>query len=144
MTESLEQEVSIATKLRGANPQQAENARQFAIEAARLAANTRCHDVVVLDVRETSPVTDYLVLATGTSTRQMHTVADEVEEMSERQSNPAVSRAGDEGAANWIVLDCFDVVVHLFTDEARSYYNLDGLWGDAPKLEWEAAAPASI
>ena len=63
-----------------------EAARQFAVESARLAANTRCHNVVVLDVSGISPVTDFLVLATGTSPRQMKTVIDDLEEMAEAQN----------------------------------------------------------
>ena len=121
---------------------QGDAARRFAIEAARLAANTRCHNVAVLDVRLTSPVTDYLVIVTGTSTRQMKSVADQIEELSDQASNTPLSRAGDEGSSSWIVLDCFDVVVHLFTQEARLYYDLDGLWGDAQKVAWEATASA--
>ena len=140
----------------GAHPKQVEDpqqthpvaeneaARRFALEAARLSAATRCHNVVVLDVRGLSPVTDYMVLATGTSSRQMKTVADELEEFGGRSGNPLLSRAGDEGTSNWIAIDFFDVVIHLFDQEGRMYYDLDGLWGDAPKIEWEGAAAAAV
>ena len=116
-------------------------ARLFAIQAARLAANTRCHTVVVLEVSGISPVTDYLVLATGTSPRQMQTVCDQVEEMGEGQTPPnkAFSRQ-DDGSANWSCIDFIDVVVHVFSQDARSYYDLDGLWGDAKKVEWREEA----
>ena len=120
-----------------------ESAKRFAVEAARLAAATRCHNVSVLDVRGLSPVTDYLVLATGTSSRQMKTVADELEELGGNAGNPMLSRAGDESTSNWIAIDFFDVVIHVFDQEGRMYYDLDGLWGDAPKVEWEAAAAAT-
>jgi ribosome-associated protein len=143
----------IATKVKGAaTPTQVEeptkqtqpvaeneDARRFAIEAAQLAAATRCHNLVVLDVRGLSPVTDYMVLATGTSGRQMKTVADELEELGGKAGNPLLSRAGDEGTSNWIAIDFFDVVIHVFDQEGRMYYDLDGLWGDAPKVEWEGA-----
>jgi ribosome-associated protein len=121
-----------------------ENARRFAVESARLAAATRCHNVVVLDVRGLSPVTDYMILATGTSSRQMKSVADELEELGGKAGNPLLSRAGDEGTSNWIAIDFFDVVIHLFDQEGRMYYDLDGLWGDAPKVEWEAAEAATV
>ena len=121
-----------------------ENARQFAVEAARLAAATRCHNVVVLDVRGLSPVTDYMVLATGTSGRQMKTVADELEELGGKAGNPLLSRAGDEGTSNWIAIDFFDVVIHVFDQEGRMYYDLDGLWGDAAKIEWDGAEAATV
>ncbi len=113
-------------------------AREFAIEAARLAANTRCQNVVVLDVRKSSPVTDFFVIGTGTSARQMRTVVDEVEELAaERQWQP-MSRAGYEGDT-WILVDFVDVIVHVFNESARDYYDLEGLWGDAKRVEWREA-----
>jgi ribosome-associated protein len=121
-----------------------DGARRFAIEAARLASSTRCHNVAVLDVRGISPVTDYLVLATGTSGRQMKTVADQLQEYGGTVGNPMLSRAGGESDSNWIAIDFFDVVVHVFDQEGRMYYDLDGLWGDAAKLEWEPAEAATM
>ena len=111
-------------------------ARQFAIQSARLAANTRCHNVAVLDVSGVSPVTDFLVLCTGTSPRQMKTVCDDLEEMAEAQNERPLSRVGDD-SATWTCIDFVDVVVHVFSQDARGYYDLDGLWGDAAKVEWK-------
>jgi len=118
-----------------------EAARQFAVQAARLAANTRCHNVVVLEVAGVSPVTDFLVLATGTSPRQMKTVCDEVEELAETQNERPLSRVGDD-SASWTCIDFVDVVVHVFSQDARGYYDLDGLWGDAARVEWKDDAVA--
>ena len=112
------------------------SSRQFAIDAARMLADTRCHNVAVLDVSGVSPVTDFFVLATGTSPRQMKSASDAVEEMGEPLGFRALSRVGDD-SGNWILLDCVDVVVHVFSQEARSYYDLDGLWGDAKRVKWE-------
>lgn len=106
------------------------------MEAARLAANTRCRDVAVLDMARLWPMADYFVLATGTSPRQMRTVCDEIEEMAAKLGARAFSRSGYEGQT-WIAVDFVDVVVHLFSPEARLYYDLDNLWGDAPKVAWE-------
>ena len=111
-------------------------ARQFAIQSARLAANTRCTNVVVLDVNGISPVTDFLVLATGTSPRQMKTVCDDLEEMAESRNERPLSRVGDD-SSSWTCIDFVDVVVHVFSADARGYYNLDGLWGDATAVEWQ-------
>ncbi len=97
--------------------------------------------MVVLDVTGLSPVTDYFVLATGTSARQMRTVADEVGELGERQDFKPFTQSGYEGES-WILLDCVDVVVHVFSPDARQYYDLDGLWGDAKRVEWEGAPAA--
>jgi ribosome-associated protein len=116
--------------------------RQFAIEAAKLTANTRCHNVVLLDVRGISPVTDYLILATGTSTRQMRTVCDDLAEMAAERGVSALSQSGIEGDT-WMLIDFVDVVVHVFNEEARQFYNLDGLWGDADKIEWNDSKPGT-
>ena len=118
--------------------------RQFAIEAARLAANTRCHNVVLLDVRGISPVTDYLVIATGTSPRQMRTVCDDLAEWAgERGVRPFNSDITE--SESWMLIDFVDVVVHVFNTESRSFYDLDGLWGDAQRVPWNEApaAPAA-
>jgi ribosome-associated protein len=103
---------------------------------ARTLADERCHQVTVLDVSGISPVTDYFVVGTGSSARQMKTAADKADELSEDRGATRLSRSGDE-SANWIILDLFDVVVPIFTQEARSYYDVDGLWGDARRVEWE-------
>ncbi|MGH7180066.1 MAG: ribosome silencing factor [Tepidisphaeraceae bacterium] len=126
-----------ATKVVSAEiPAQLSAASQFAIAAARLAANTRCTNVAVLDVSGLSPVCDFFVIATGTSARQMRTVVKEIAEMGERSEFATFGIAGEEGET-WILLDCIDVVVHLFSAEARMYYDLDNLWGDAKRVEWE-------
>ena len=117
--------------------------RQFAIEAARLAANTRCHNVVVLDVRGISPVTDYMILATGTSGRQMRSVCDDLAEWAGERGIRALNEDGLEGQS-WMLIDFVDVVVHVFNTESRSFYDLDSLWGDAQRVEWNGAAAAQV
>ncbi len=129
------QRCDIATKAAAKKLSQTDEARRFAIDAARLAGDTRCQNIVVLDVRGLCQVTDYFVLATGTSAKQMRSVAQEVEELGAPRKFVAMSRSGYE-AANWVLIDFVDVVVQIFTPTARSYYDLDGLWGDAPQVEW--------
>jgi ribosome-associated protein len=114
-------------------------ARQFAIDAARLAAHTRCRDVLVLDVRGLSPVTDYMIVATGTSPRQMRTVCDDIAEMGETVNYTPLASNGTEGET-WMLIDFVDVVIHVFSQDAREFYDLDNLWGDAPKVEWDGQA----
>ena len=121
--------------------QRTEASRKFAIDVARLAANTRCHNVVVLDVSGISPVTDYFVIATGTSARQMRSVCDEAGEFGETQDYGALSQSGTEGDT-WMLIDFVDVVLHVFNQESRQFYDLDGLWGDAKKVEWKEQAAA--
>jgi ribosome-associated protein len=117
--------------------------RQFAIEAARLAANTRCHNVVLLDVRGISPVTDYMVLATGTSPRQMRTVCDDLAEMAQEQHGEHPLSEDVDQSENWMLIDFVDVVLHVFSQDARQFYDLDSLWGDAKVVDWNAAGDAA-
>ncbi|HLL90939.1 MAG TPA: ribosome silencing factor, partial [Tepidisphaeraceae bacterium] len=117
-------------------------ARQFALDAARLCAATRCHNVVLLDVSGLSPVTDYFILASGTSPRQMRSVCDGLEEMGLERGHKPLTRSGTEGES-WMLIDFVDVVVHVFSQQSRSYYDLDGLWGDAKPVAWEDEKVAS-
>ena len=110
-------------------------AKEFALAAARIANDRHCRDIVVLDLRGLSPATDYFVIATGTSERQMRTVADEVSEAAREQGMQRFGRAGYE-QARWILLDFVDIVVHIFSSESRGYYDLELLWGDAERIEY--------
>jgi ribosome-associated protein len=117
-------------------------ARRLAIVMARVCAENRCRDVAVLDVRGLSPVTDFFVLATGISARQMHTVADRSVEAGRAVGQRPFGVEGigvGEGieASRWVLVDYVDVVVHVFTDESRKYYDLELLWGDAPRVDWQ-------
>ena len=108
-------------------------AEVFALAAARLAAERHCTDIVVLDLRGKSPATDYFVIVTGTSDRQMRTVADEISQAAREQGLHRFGRAGYE-QGRWILLDYIDVVIHIFDAEYRDYYDLELLWGDAKRL----------
>ena len=92
--------------------------------------------MVVLDVSGLSPVTDYFVLATGTSPRQMRSVCDEAGEFGDTQDYAPLSQSGTEGDT-WMLIDFVDVVLHVFSQESRMFYDLDGLWGDAKQVDWK-------
>ena len=110
-------------------------AKAFAQAAAKLANGRHCTDIAVLDLQGASPATDYFVIATGTSDRQMRTVADEISDVGRERGFKRFGRAGyDQG--RWILLDFVDVVVHLFDDEYRDYYDLELLWGDAERIDY--------
>jgi ribosome-associated protein len=96
---------------------------------------------VILDVRAISPVTDYMVLATGTSARQMRSVCDDLAELAQQRGDRALSDNGLEGES-WMLIDFVHVVVHVFSQEARQFYDLDSLWGDAKRIEWKPPAPS--
>jgi ribosome-associated protein len=113
-----------------------EKSEAFAIEVAQLVRDDKCEDVVVLDVRGKSPVTDYIVIGSGTSDRQMRSVLNHVEDLAATQGNQCVRRSIDE-RATWILADFVDVVVHLFEPNTRAHYDLEMLWGDAKKVAWE-------
>jgi ribosome-associated protein len=112
------------------------DAEAFAIEAARIAADNLTADVVVLDMRGLSNVADFFVIGTGTSDRQMHAVLEAVEKYA-RSAGRAPFTTSDKSRATWLIADYVDVVVHVFDDEHRDYYDLDGLWGDAPRIVWQ-------
>jgi ribosome-associated protein len=110
-----------------------EDAKTFALAAAKIAKDSHCSDIVVLDLRGISPAADYFVIATGTSNRQMRTVCDEVSQEARNMGMSRFGRAGYE-QARWILLDYVDVVIHVFDEQYRDYFNLEMLWGDAKRL----------
>ena len=115
--------------------QQQASARRLARQAARTAHDRHCSEIVVLDLRGISPVTDYFVIFTGTSDRQMRSVAEEIRQAAAEAGQSALNVSG-MNSAKWILLDFFDVVVHIFDDEHRKYYDLELIWGDAPRVSW--------
>ena len=117
-------------------------ARQLAIEAARIADDNNAQDVVVLDLRGVSPVTDYFVVCTGTSRPQMRAVAQRIVEYGRSVGQKTYREAGVDGG-QWAVLDFVDVVVHVFGPVHRRYYDLELIWGAAPRVRWKRRASAS-
>ena len=118
------------------------DAREFAIQVARIADANRCTDVVVLDLGGHSPLSDFFVLGTGTSARQMHATLDRMREFAHSVDRRAF-RVADTSDAHWILADYIDVVVHLFDSSHRDYYDIDGLWDEAPRVPWDDGAPGA-
>lgn len=117
--------------------------REVALAAARAAANKQAEDIVVLDVSKIIVITDYFVICTASTQRQIRTVIDAVEEGARAIGVKPVRREG-EVDAGWWLLDFVDVVVHVFGTEERAYYQLERLWSDAPRLAFEETdAPTS-
>jgi len=113
----------------------ATGAKEFAVEAARLCADLKCDDVIVIDLRNISQVCHFVVIASGTSARQMRSVGREIEQLGEELGNGPYRRSADD-MGTWVVIDCVDVVTHLFEPDQRAYYDLESLWADAPRLSW--------
>jgi ribosome-associated protein len=115
------------------------NSKDQAQSVARALEDARARDVLILDVSQISGFADYFVIATGTSTRHVRTLADRTLE--------ALARAGCKRSAlegidtcRWVLVDGFDVVVHLFLDETREFYGLERLWDEAQSV---ALAPVA-
>jgi ribosome-associated protein len=129
----------LTTALRAEKPVTAlADALDRACLCARVAADNKARDVVVLDMRSVTPIYDFMVLTTGGSRRQMHAIAEEVDDAMRGAGD---NRLGIEGyeSSRWIVQDYGDVVVHVFDAEARGYYALEDLWADAARVDWERA-----
>ena len=106
--------------------------------AARVAAENRGRDIVILDLRELTPVFDFFVLVSGASRRQLHAVSEEIDRV--LQDELGDHRLGIEGyeESRWILLDYGDVVVHMFEPETRAYYALEDLWAQAKRVPVES------
>ena len=112
--------------------------RNIAKNSARVADDMKAADIVVLDVRKLCDIADYLVICTGQSCRQLRGMARRLctETPKSSVAAPRARVEGEEGSP-WVLLDFGDVVVHLFDPEAREFYDLELLWGDAPKVAWK-------
>ncbi|MEW6196286.1 MAG: ribosome silencing factor [Bacteroidota bacterium] len=93
-------------------------------------------DIKILDLRKLSAIADFFVICSADSDRQVKAIADEVDDKLNEHGIKCLHREGYE-SLNWIILDYFDVVVHIFKVDARNYYNLEKFWGDAPLLSIE-------
>jgi ribosome-associated protein len=115
-----------------------DKARAFAVDAARLLEDDKCTDIALLDVSGISQVTDFIVIGSGTSERQMRSVLGHVEELGAGAGFQAFRTSADE-RASWLLADFVHVVVHLFEPNTRAHYDLEMLWGDAPRVKRQRA-----
>ena len=113
-----------------------DTARELAVRCAREAYARRGGDIVVYDLRGLTDIADYFVIASGDSRRQLQAMANGIEEAAKETGERPLGMEG-MATANWVLLDFADCVVHLFMKDVRDYYDLDMLWGDAPKVDWE-------
>jgi ribosome-associated protein len=109
--------------------------KAFAIASARELADRHCEDVLVLDVRGISPLTQFVVIASGTSDRQMRSAGVHLKDIARAFDYERLGSDRDDGTT-WIVLDFVDVMVHLFEPATRGHYDLEMMWGDAPRITW--------
>jgi ribosome-associated protein len=102
--------------------------------SSRVAVDKKALDIVVLDMHEASSITDYFLICSGGSARQVQAIADAIEE---QMRQLGVASLGIEGyrAAGWILMDYGDVIVHVFARDTREFYDLERLWANAPKVD---------
>ncbi len=110
------------------------DSRKLALLCRELAESKKAEDIVVLDMRGISTITDYFVIASGTSEPHLRAISDEITEKL-REDHGLRPRAVDGSLHTaWLVLDFFDVIVHVMRPDVREHYNIEGLWGDAPRV----------
>ena len=109
-------------------------AKKLALLSRELADNRKAEDVLVLDVRKISSVTDYFVIASGSSEPHLRAISDEI--MDKLADEHGVKPRATDGSlkGGWLVLDFFDVIVHIMRQDLRDRYDLETLWGDAPRV----------
>lgn len=110
------------------------DAKRLALRCRALAENKKAEDLVVLDVRGLSTITDYFVLASGTSEPHLRAIVDEIVQKLEEDHHLRPRAQDGTWSSRWVVLDYLDVIVHVMHPETRALYALESLWGDAPRL----------
>ena len=103
------------------------------------AQDKKAFDVVVLDLRKAGGFTDYFVICTGNNARQIHAIADAVEDTLRKEFGERPTLAEGVEKSEWILLDYFNFVVHVFSRECRAFYGLERLWGNAERHEFKDA-----
>jgi ribosome-associated protein len=104
--------------------------------AVQAALDKKAVDVVVLDLRKAGGFTDYFVICTGTNPRQIHAISDGVEETLRKVLGERPALAEGVHKSEWILLDYFNFVVHIFSRDCRAFYDLERLWGNAERIEF--------
>jgi ribosome-associated protein len=110
------------------------DSKRLALLCRKLADNKKGENIVILDVREVSSVTDYFVIASGTSEPHLRAIVDEITEKLKQDYNLRPNAVDGTFQTAWIVLDYFDVIVHIMRADVRERYDLETLWGDAPRV----------
>ena len=110
------------------------DSRKLALLCRELADNKKAEDIAILDVREVSSVTDYFVIASGTSEPHLRAIVDEIRDKLRDEHDMRANAVDGSLHTAWVVLDFFDVIVHVMRTDVRERYDLETLWGDAPRV----------
>jgi len=103
-------------------------------EICKIADSKMAGDIEILDIRELTGIADYFVIANANSAPQIRAIAEEIEVKMKEKGETPISTEG-YNASSWLLLDYGDVVVHLFREETRAFYNIERLWSDAPRID---------
>ena len=112
--------------------------------AARAASDKKATNPVVLDVGRVLAITDAFVIASAPNDRLVRTIVEEIEARIKSEDGSAPIRVEGLREAQWVLMDYGDFVVHVFHEEMRAYYDLERLWSDAPRFDWEDSAPSRV
>ena len=116
------------------SPQTVADSIENAKLAAHAAAESKGQDIVLLDVSKQTSIFDCFLIVTGTSRRQLHAIADEIHRILKERGETRLSVSGyDE--SHWIAIDYGGIVIHLFDDDSRKFYDLEGLWADSDRID---------
>lgn len=110
------------------------DSKKLALLCRELADNKKAENIVILDVRKLSSITDYFVLASGTSEPHLRAITNEVTDKLRDEYHLRPRAVDGDNQATWQVLDFFDVIVHVMRSDVRDKYDLESLWGDAPRV----------
>jgi len=122
------------------DPRRACLAQERASICARIADDNRGKDILVLDLRQTTPIVDFFVIVTAVSRRQSRAMASEIDQAMKKLGEAKLGMEGSE-EGRWTLIDYGDFVVHVFSPDDRAYYALEEIWGDAPKVNWQEPPP---
>lgn len=123
------------------HPGRQDQAIERARLCARIAEDNRGRDIVLLDLREVTPLVDFFVLVSAASRRQANAIAIEIDAEMKKHSEAKLGMEGSE-EGRWILIDYGDFVVHIFSEDAREFYGLEDLWGDARRVDLSATPEA--
>ena len=113
-----------------------------ALIVTRIADDFRGQNTQLLDMREITPIVDYFVITTATSNRQMKAMAEEASRVMKQRGFRKIGSEGEEAGSVWLLHDYGDILLHVFTEEGRETYDLEGLWADAKRVDWNASGNA--
>jgi len=114
-----------------------ERTRELGMHVARLLDEKQAEDITMMKVRELLPVCDYFIIATGRNAQHLSALSEHADEyLSDHAEESYMGQEGEEEGL-WVLMDYGSIVIHLFQEHVREYYRIEGLWADAPRVEFE-------